>query len=81
MALLASPTPVVNHQIDVNRGVERYLQVREQSNLSKRIKELKKIIRFYGLEDRLDVDNRSRLGFSDHTDSAQANIEPDIDEK
>jgi len=43
LTLLTQATPVVNHRIDINRGVERYLQVREQSDLTKRIKEIRKL--------------------------------------
>lgn len=40
LTLLTRSEPVVNDRLDINRGVERYLQVREQSNLEKRVKEI-----------------------------------------
>lgn len=79
LTLLTSPVPVVNHRVDVNRAVERYLQVREQSNLAKRVKELKKIIRFYALENQLTDANRNLLGIAVHGDMA-TNKAPDTDE-
>jgi hypothetical protein len=42
IALISSKKPIMNRNIDVNKGVERYLQVREKSDLPKRIKEIKK---------------------------------------
>lgn len=63
LALISSPDPVVNQQIDVNRGVTRYLQVRETSGLAKRIQEIKKIVETYGLAGRLSPENKRLLGF------------------
>lgn len=65
ISLLTRQSPVINRNIDINKGVERYLQVREKSNLGKRVKEIKKVIRFYGLEDNLSKENRKFLGFTD----------------
>jgi hypothetical protein len=65
LSLLTQAVPVINKRIDVNKGVERYLQVREMSNLNKRIKEIKKIIRFYGLQDQLNEVNKRLLGFEE----------------
>lgn len=65
LSLLTRSAPVINKNIDINKGVERYLQVREKSNLGKRIKEIKKVIRYYGLEDKLSSKNRKLLGFSE----------------
>jgi ssDNA-binding Zn-finger/Zn-ribbon topoisomerase 1 len=48
--LIARKLPVMNKNIDVNKGVERYLQVREKSDLPKRIKEIKKILQVYEFE-------------------------------
>lgn len=61
--LISSANPVMNKQIDVNRGVERYLQVREHSDLPKRIKEIKKILLVYELVPLLSEANRLLLGF------------------
>ncbi len=60
--LISRKTPLMNHNIDVNRGVERYLQVREESDLPKRIKEIKKILKVYDLEDLLSDSNKKLLG-------------------
>lgn len=79
LTLLTSPTPVANQNIDINRGVERYLQVREQSNLAKRIHEIKKIIRFYALEGQLTEANRQLLGIPEQANNAVSR-ESDIDE-
>lgn len=65
LSLLTRSTPIINNNIDINKGVERYLQVREKSNLSKRIKEIKKVIRYYDLKDKLSDKNRQLLGFTE----------------
>lgn len=64
LSLLASKTPIVNTNINVNKCVERYLQVREKSKLDKRIKELKKIIEKYDLVKDLTDVNRKLLGLN-----------------
>jgi len=64
LELFTSPNPIINKTIDVNRGVERYLQVREKSDLPKRIDEIKKILLFYKLVDNLSDVNKKLLGFS-----------------
>ncbi len=61
--LISSTKPIMNHNIDVNKGVERYLQVREQSDLPKRIKEIKKILQVYELIPQLSDENKKLLGF------------------
>lgn len=63
LSLLASKTPVINSNINVNSCVEKYLQVREKSHLPKRIKELKKILTDYKLVDNLSKANKKLLGF------------------
>ncbi len=63
LSLLASAKPIVNSQIDVNAGVARYLTVRESSNLTKRINELKGMIGDYDLIDELTKENKKILGF------------------
>lgn len=62
LSLLASKTPIINENIDVNQCVTRYLKVREKSDLTKRINELKKIIVSYDLEDQLSKENKKILG-------------------
>jgi len=62
LTLLASKTPIINLNIDVNKCVERYLKVREKSDLAKRISELKKIIISYDLQNQLSSKNKKILG-------------------
>jgi len=61
--LISKKRPIMNKNIDVNKGVERYLQVREKSDLPKRIKEIKKILQVYELVDNLSDKNKKLLGF------------------
>lgn len=63
LRLLASKHPVVNADIDVDACVSRYLQVREHSNLEKRIRELKKLLADYGLAGQLSKRNKRLLGY------------------
>lgn len=63
LALLSSREPVINQHIDVNRCVTRYLKVRERSDLSKRILELKKLLEDYDLVGRLSRKNKRLLGY------------------
>ncbi len=63
LKLFTSENPIINTSIDVNRGVERYLQVREKSDLPKRVDEIKKILQFYKLVDSLTNENKKLLGF------------------
>jgi DNA-directed RNA polymerase subunit RPC12/RpoP len=63
LELISSSDPVINQNIDVNRGITRYLQVRETSGLAKRIKEIKKIVEVYCLLDKLSPENKKLLGF------------------
>lgn len=61
--LISRKHPITNHSIDVNKGIERYLQVREKSDLPKRIKEIKKILMVYELVSNLSKENKKLLGF------------------
>ena len=63
LELISSPEPVLNRQIDINKAVERYLQVREKSDLPKRIQEIKKILQIYELVEGLTSENKNLLGF------------------
>jgi len=63
LELFAAENPIINKDIDVNKGIERYLQVREKSDLPKRIKEIKKILKFYKLVSNLSEENKKLLGF------------------
>lgn len=62
LSLLASATPIVNPNIDVNRCVTRAMRVREHSNLDKRVKSLKLLFTRLGLVKRLSAENRRLLG-------------------
>jgi len=64
LKLISSKQPIMNHNIDVNKCVERYLQVREKSDLPKRIKEIRKILQVYELVDGLSPENKKLLGFT-----------------
>jgi CRISPR/Cas system Type II protein with McrA/HNH and RuvC-like nuclease domain len=61
--LLSSKEPIINPNIDVDACVTRALSVREQSNLWKRISELKKMLISYGLIDKLSDKNKRLLGY------------------
>lgn len=63
LALLSSREPVINPHIDVDKCVTRYLRVRERSRLSKRIRELKKLLEDYDLVQRLSRKNKRLLGY------------------
>ncbi len=63
LSLISCEKPVINKNIDVNKCVERYLQVREKSHLPKRINELKKILTVYNLVGALSNENKKLLGF------------------
>jgi len=63
LTLLASRSPVVNPNIDVNACVSRFLKVRERSNLPKRLRELKELLEEYSLVGRLSPHNKRMLGF------------------
>jgi hypothetical protein len=64
LTVLASRDPIFNQALDVDACVSRSLTVREKSNLSKRVRELKWILSKYDLVKRLSEQNRRRLGFS-----------------
>ena len=64
LKLLSSKKPIINSHIDVDACITRVLSVREQSNLWKRIDELKKMLVSYGLADKLSDSNKKLLGLS-----------------
>ncbi|MFH0898593.1 MAG: hypothetical protein V1855_03365 [bacterium] len=64
LGLLCSKTPIINDDINVDKCVDRYLQVREKSHLPKRINELKKILRDYHLVNKLSPKNKKMLAFT-----------------
>jgi len=63
LSLLTRSKPIINPNIDVNACVERSLQVRERSNLHKRILQLKQLLGNYGLVRKLSEKNKKLLGF------------------
>jgi hypothetical protein len=63
LSVLASDTPLVNADIDVDVCVERALNVREGSKLKRRIAELKRFLEENGLVSRLSTKNKRLLGF------------------
>lgn len=65
LTLLTSEVPIINTNIDVNKCVERFLTVREKSNLKKRIGELKKLIVSYDLIQLLSNENKKLLGIKE----------------
>ena len=67
LQLLSSKDPIINPKItadDVNAGVDNYLSVRENSNLDKRVSEIRKIIIDYELVDKLTDENKKKIGLN-----------------
>lgn len=64
LSLLASPKPIINKAIDVNNGIAKYLNVREHSNLQKRIDEIKHILKSYNLTGHVSDENKKILGIN-----------------
>lgn len=64
LSLISRNKPIINPNIDVDKCVTRYLKVRERSNLSRRIKELKKLLEDYNLIDKLSLKNKKLLGYA-----------------
>lgn len=65
LQLLSSPEPVQNTSIsseNVNRAVDRYLAVRNSTDLPKRIAEIRKVLQYYNLTALLDERHKSMLG-------------------
>ena len=60
--LLLSKEPVINTNIDVNKAFERWTDVRDKSDLAKRLKEFKKVIVDNNLVELLSENNRKALG-------------------
>ena len=63
LALLASPEPIINRNIDVNACVTRMLTVRQATDITKRIKDLKKLLEDYELVEQLSEENKKILGY------------------
>lgn len=64
LALISNKKPIVNPNIDVNKCVERMLNVRGASDLSRRIDDLKKLLQDNELLDLLSTQNKRMLGFN-----------------
>jgi len=64
LELISSKHPIRNHDIDINKGVERFLQVREESDLPKQVQEIKKILQHYGLISHLSPENKKLLNLN-----------------
>lgn len=62
LELLSSKEPIINTNINVNKLISRYLEVRERSNLNKRINELKSLIISYDLFESVSEENKLVLG-------------------
>lgn len=62
LELMSSPTPITNQSIDVNAAVDKWLEVRNSTNLAKRIQELVKILISNNLIEYLSEKNKKRLG-------------------
>jgi len=60
--MFSSKKPIVNSNIDVDACVTRFLNVREGSDLKKRLGELKKVLKSYNLVDKLSRKNKQILG-------------------
>lgn len=64
LQLLTSKEPIINQNIDVNGGVDRYLNIRNSNvDMDKRIQEIKKIIDAYNLVGKLDAQHKKILGY------------------
>jgi len=62
LSLISSKKPIVNLQVDVDAAVSRLLSVRGATDLSRRIEDIKRVLKSSGLGDRLSAKNRSMLG-------------------
>jgi len=63
LELISRKEPLVNSQIDVDACVTRMLTVRGATDISKRLKELKKLLEDYNLVDSLSEQNKRLLGY------------------
>lgn len=63
LELISRKTPIVNEQIDVDACVSRILTVRSATDITKRIKELKKLLEDYNLVQNLSEQNKRLLGY------------------
>lgn len=63
LELISRKTPIVNKQIDVDACVSRMLTVRSATDITKRLKELKKLLEDYDLIQNLSEQNKRLLGY------------------
>ena len=61
--ILSLKKPLVNPDIDVNFGVQKWLKTRNHSHLKKKIDELKQILKDYDLVSHLNPQNKKILGY------------------
>lgn len=65
LQLLSSDKPIQNQEVtadNVNRAVDRYLGVRNSTDLKKRVEEIKKVLQDYNLCELLDEQHKAILG-------------------
>lgn len=63
LELISSKKPIVNKKIDVNACVSRMLTIRSATDITKRLKELKKLLEDYNLVQKLSKQNKRLLGY------------------
>lgn len=63
LELISKKKPVINKDIDVDACVSRILTVRSATDISKRIKDLKKLLEDYDLAKKLSKENKKMLGY------------------
>ena len=63
LSVLTRHEPVLNPHIDVDAAVSRLLDVREASDLHKRVNQVKQLLGNYNLVGKLSAKNRRMLGF------------------
>lgn len=64
LELMSSKKPIINPNIDVDACVTRMLTVRSATDISRRIKDLKKLLEDYELVENLSEQNKRLLGYS-----------------
>lgn len=62
LSLISSHTPILNSNIDVNACVDRMLTVRSQTDLSRRVGDIRKLLDDYNLTEQLTDANKQLLG-------------------
>lgn len=62
LGLISSKEPILNSNIDVDAAVSRLLTVRGETNLSRRVSDIRNLLDDYGLIDQLSDANKRLLG-------------------